>query len=274
MFGIILYIYCLYNGTGIYFINVAFLPSLEIAVIDTYINIAKNCMAATNPIKISGLLNSSIIDNAFVIPLVSSSGNINISPIKSTGNINAGNTHCTKYTGFLTNIFNSFSTYVKPSFPVFAFILILPFFVFSPLYKLPIKPLKYNFCAHSKYIITPAKVTNTVFTVSNNIVRILLLWTESLKKPNVGKYVFSICVNPPALVNVCAICSSVIVSLSILVIPIEKATTKASIINVVNNWNLFLFFVILEKLIITIEISEIIITGNTGNNINPITTEI
>src|SRR5699024_8489578 len=42
--GIILYIYCLYNETGMYFINIAFAPSLEIAVMDMYINIVKNCI--------------------------------------------------------------------------------------------------------------------------------------------------------------------------------------------------------------------------------------
>src|SRR5699024_11941081 len=44
IFGIILYIYCLYSDTGIYFINTAFSPSLEIAVIEIYINIVKNCI--------------------------------------------------------------------------------------------------------------------------------------------------------------------------------------------------------------------------------------
>lgn len=52
MFGIILYIYCLYNGTGIYFINVAFLPSLEIAVIDTYINMAKIAWLLLIPLRL------------------------------------------------------------------------------------------------------------------------------------------------------------------------------------------------------------------------------
>ena len=42
--GMILYIYCLYKETGIYFINTSFVPSLEIAFIDIYINILKNCI--------------------------------------------------------------------------------------------------------------------------------------------------------------------------------------------------------------------------------------
>lgn len=110
IFGIALYINCLYNGTGTYFINVAFNPSLDTAVAETYIDILKNCII---PIKthtvivlyifpFNKLLNSNLVSSPFPAKK-------NIASI-SIGIINAGRTHCVKNIGFLISILNSFFT--------------------------------------------------------------------------------------------------------------------------------------------------------------------
>ena len=106
--GIALYINCLYSDTGTYFINVAFNPSLETAVAETYIDILKNCIMPINTHTVIVLYIfpfKTLLNSTFVCSLFPAKKNIHII---STGIIKAGRTHCVKNIGFLNNILNSF----------------------------------------------------------------------------------------------------------------------------------------------------------------------
>ena len=125
-----------------YFINTAFDPSLEIAVIDTYINIEKNWVIPNNPIIISALLVPTKVVSVSSCILNSSPPDISKSTIMSIGIKSAGKIHCIRYIGLLKSNLNSFPIYAFPILDFFWLILTFPVFLLFPPYKLPINPLK------------------------------------------------------------------------------------------------------------------------------------